>query len=215
MSEQSPPRYFAGNVRGHVVVGAGGAGVNAVEALAGTCDRGVVIDFDNQNLQVIRERCGGWVKALRPSLPKSAARGGQRAAQMPAIERALASYSSHLSKELAGGSCVTLFAGLGGRAGSTIGPWVAETCVSLRIPLYAGLIFPAAVEGVVRHRIAEAAAARIRSSACLLLEYRAAALLPAIRPGVLMMEYYEAINELQRRLVGGAGRYNRYLGPRK
>lgn len=210
VSEVSPRKYPSRNASGHVVVGAGGAGVNALKALVGTCDRGIAIDFDAGSLRAAVTGCKGWAVLLKPPLPKSTTRK-QRVQQLPAIERALAAFTPRLIKELNGAACVTLIAGLGGRAGSSIGPWVAEVCASLRIPLYAGLIFPAAGEGVVRNQIAEAAAVRIRSRVSVLLEHRTAAFLPKIRSGVLMLEYCEAINELQRRLVLGASRYSRYL----
>lgn len=212
MSSAARPGNLIGNARrGHVVVGAGGTGVNALQSLAGTCERGIAIDFDAQNLKATVLRCGSLLGVIKPPLPNSVTKGKRRVMQLPAIERALATITPQLIKELDGAVCVTLLAGLGGRAGSSIGPWVAEVCGSLRIPLYAGLIFPAAGEGVVKSQIAEAAAARIRTGSCVLLEYRAVALLPVIRSGMLMVEYYEAINELQQRLARSAGWYSQYL----
>lgn len=180
------------------VVGVGGGGANAVEAMIRARMKGIEYVVVNTDSRDLRRSSAGTKVAIGKSLTNGSGAGGD-----PAIgEAAAREGADEIAQAMAGSELVVIMAGLGRGTGSGAAPVVAEVARQQGALTIAVVTRPFAFEGYRRGHVAEAAAMALTK------KVDAVATVPndhvrEIMPGdVTVDDAFRTIDEALRRSVG-------------
>ncbi|MDQ2965720.1 MAG: cell division protein FtsZ [Chloroflexota bacterium] len=193
------------------VVGVGGGGSNAVDALIGAGIKGtdyIAINTDAQALR--RSRAPKKIQIGKAMTDGLGAGGdplvGEAAAHEAAVE---------IGRAVAGSDLVVVTAGLGGGTGSGAAPVVAAIAREHGVLTVAVTTKPFSFEGPRRHAVAEAAAAELRTKVDALLTVPNDRVRDIVPADASVEEAFRTVDEVLRRsvqeildIIGTAGRIN-------
>jgi cell division protein FtsZ len=193
------------------VVGVGGGGSNAVDALIAARVRGtdyVAINTDAQALR--RSRARKKIQIGKGMTDGLGAGGdplvGEAAAHEAAVE---------ISRAVAGADLVVVTAGLGGGTGSGAAPVVASIAREHDVLTIAVATKPFSFEGPRRHAVADAAAAELRTKVDALLTVPNDRVRDIVPADASVEEAFRTVDEVLRRsvqeifdIIGTAGKIN-------
>jgi cell division protein FtsZ len=193
------------------VIGVGGGGSNAVDALIGARIRGTDYVAINTDVAALRKSRAPKKIQIGKAMTDGLGAGGD-----PLVGEAAAHESAvEIGRAIAGSDLVVVTAGLGGGTGSGAAPVVASMAREQGVLVVAVATKPFSFEGPRRHAVADAAAVELRNRVDAFLTVpndRVRELVPA---DASIEEAFRAVDEVLRRsvqeildIIGTTGRIN-------
>jgi cell division protein FtsZ len=188
----------AGRDRKIRVVGVGGGGANAVEAMMRARLRGVDYIVVNSDVRALRRSSASTKLAIGRHITNGLGTGGDAGAGEVAARDA----TDQIGRAVAGSDFVVITAGLGGGVGSGAAPVVAEIARQKGALTMAIVTTPFGFEGSRRQQLAQTAAAALASKVDAVATIPNDRMREGMPPDATMEDAFHAVDETLSRTLG-------------